>query len=315
MATLHLLMACFRDVGWDHADTTNEALHLLTRTPMPPGVFRSLFRQQPSGPEIDGPRSFHSMEYTMTGTPLRTAAIIDDSFDIGAANHIAPAGSIAALATEPSRAYVLGAAAAPELGHLAVLEQAIQEDAPMRLRPKTDLGTIILHWLLVSALLGAIATGLNIASAAPGSDWTAALHGMLPRSWICHFWSALVLIVVAIIYPIYMRRAALVPRVRLDRVRFDAMRLRGLAHSRYQWAAVNVVLNWACYLSVLTEILSGGLLYFDRGSAVIIEIHWLATWTIIAIAPVHVLAHFAFGGIAQLLRLFRPAQRPPLQLR
>ena len=182
---------------------------------------------------------------------------------------------------------------------------------PKRLRPKTDLGTIILHWLLVGALLGAMATGLSIASEAPGSDWIAALDGVLPRSWIGHLWSALVLIVVAIVYPIYMRRAALVPRVRLDRVRLDAIRLRGLAHSRYHWAAVNVVLNWACYLSVLTEILSGGLLCFDRGSAVIIEIHWLATWTLIAIAPVHVLAHFAFGGVAQLLRLFRPAQRAP----
>jgi cytochrome b subunit of formate dehydrogenase len=185
---------------------------------------------------------------------------------------------------------------------------------PKLYRPRTDLGTIILHWLLVGALLGAIATGLSIASEAPDSDWIAALHGVLPRSWIGHFWSALTLIVVAIAYPIYMWRAALVPRVRLDRVRLDAIRLRGLAHNRYRWAAVNVVLNWACYLSVLAAILTGGLLYFDRGSAVVIEIHWLATWIIIAIAPVHVLAHFAFGGVAQLLRLFRPARRAPSQL-
>jgi hypothetical protein len=68
------------------------------------------------------------------------------------------------------------------------------------------------------------------------------------------------------------------------------------------------VLNWACYLTVLSEILTGGLLYFDRGGAVVIEIHWLVTWTVVAMAPVHVLAHFAFGGVAQLLRLFRPAQ-------
>jgi hypothetical protein len=73
--------------------------------------------------------------------------------------------------------------------------------------------------------------------------------------------------------------------------------------------------NWACYLAVLTEILTGGLLCFGRGGAVVIEIHWLTTWIIIAMAPVHVLAHFAFGGAAQLLRLFRPAQLPPLQPR
>jgi hypothetical protein len=55
------------------------------------------------------------------------------------------------------------------------------------------------------------------------------------------------------------------------------------------------------------------LLYFDRGHAIVVKIHWLATWIIIAIAPAHVLAHFAFGGVAQLLRLFRPVQLAPPQ--
>jgi hypothetical protein len=116
---------------------------------------------------------------------------------------------------------------------------------PKQLGPKTDLGTIILHWLLVGALLGAVATGLRIAGEAPNHGWIAALGGVLPRSgiWTGHLRSALMLIVVAIAYPVYMWRAALLPRIRFDRARLDAVRLRGLPHSRYRWAAVNVVLN------------------------------------------------------------------------
>jgi hypothetical protein len=45
---------------------------------------------------------------------------------------------------------------------------------------------------------------------------------------------------------------------------------------------------------VLTEILTDGLLYFNRGGAVVVEIHWLATRTFVTMAPVHVLTHFAF---------------------
>jgi hypothetical protein len=84
-------------------------------------------------------------------------------------------------------------------------------------------GANIRHWLLVGALLGAIAAGLRIACEAPDDGWTAALNSMLAQSgmWI-------IPIVVAIIYPI-------------------------------------------------------------------------------------VLAHFAFGGVAQLLRLFRPVQLAPSQ--
>jgi hypothetical protein len=38
----------------------------------------------------------------------------------------------------------------------------------------------------------------------------------------------------------------------------------------------------------------------------LIDAHLLATWLILAFAVVHVLAHLAFGGFAQLLRVFRP---------
>lgn len=179
-------------------------------------------------------------------------------------------------------------------------------------RPKTDRGTIILHWLLVGSLLGAVVTGLSMPGATPSHGGTAAMDYALAPSWISvgHVASAIMVILVSVIYPIYMWRAALIPRIRLDRVR-----LHGLAHPRYRWATVNVMHNWVCYIAVLTQILTGGLSYVALGGSFVIEIHRLMTWLIIALVPVHVLAHFAFGGFPQLLRLLRqPAPLAPRPL-
>src|SRR5438477_157013 len=179
-------------------------------------------------------------------------------------------------------------------------------------KPRTDLGTIILHWLLVCTLAAALATGLGLAGAASNRDSMVDPDLMLSGSWLWrdHIRSAYMLIAVMVAYPIYMARARLGPRIRLDRVR-----LRGVRHQRYRWATVNVILNWICYLNLLAQLLTGAMLYFGRGGAAAAEIHWLGSWAIVAFVPLHVLAHVAFGGLHQLLRLFRPAPLTPRQPR
>jgi hypothetical protein len=179
-------------------------------------------------------------------------------------------------------------------------------------KPRTDLGTIILHWLLAGTLTAAVATGLGIVCTGPGCDWIMGLWKVAPGSklWADHVVSAFMLIAVAVAYPIYIWRAGLTPRVVLDRVR-----LSDLGRRRYCWAAVSVMLNWVCHLAIFAELVSGGLLLFGHAGSILLEIHWIGTWIIVAYAPLHVLTHLAYGGFQQLLRLFRPVPLPPRQPR
>jgi cytochrome b561 len=180
-------------------------------------------------------------------------------------------------------------------------------DRPGTRKPRTDLGTIILHWVLVSALIAAVATGLSIARTAPDREWLDTIAPLLPSSqiWANHFRAGLVVILVAIAYPIYVARAALIPRIKLD-----AIRLRNLGRHPYRWGTVNIALHWVCYITLATEIVTGALLYFNGGGASVLLLHWVGTWAVIGFLPAHLLFHLAFGGPQQLLRLFRPAPLP-----
>jgi len=180
---------------------------------------------------------------------------------------------------------------------------------------KTDYGTIILHWLLVVASIIAFATGLRIATEAPDRTWINALDLVLPRTgvWTTHMQAAIVLVAVALAYTIYLARSGLSRRVMLDRIR-----LRGLVgRKQARLGAINVVLNWIFFLAMLALIVTGGLLYFGvfagHDTAMV---HWIATWVMISFAGLHVLTHYAIGGAAQLLRIFRPERlpAPPPQL-
>jgi cytochrome b561 len=184
-------------------------------------------------------------------------------------------------------------------------------DRPVARKPRTDLGTIILHWVLVSALIAAVATGLSIARTAPDREWLDPIAPLLPSSdiWANHFRAGLAVTLVAVAYPIYVTRAALIPRIRLD-----VIRLRNLGRHPYCWGTVNIALHWLCYLTLASDIVTGGLLYFGFGNATVLLFHWMGTWTVIGFLPAHLMFHLAFGGPQQLLRLFRPAPlavRPP----
>ncbi|HXX09165.1 MAG TPA: ethylbenzene dehydrogenase-related protein [Pseudolabrys sp.] len=174
---------------------------------------------------------------------------------------------------------------------------------------RTDYGTVILHWCLVAALAVVVLSGLRIASESPGRAWIGAFDSILPRHfvWTAHMQAAVVLVLVAIAYPIYLALAGLWRRVRFDRVRMSGL------FGRYQarWSAINVALTWIFYLTLLTEIVTGALMYFDYGSGFVITVHWLGMWVVCAYLFAHVLAHWKVGRARQLLRIFRPSRLLP----
>ena len=182
-------------------------------------------------------------------------------------------------------------------------------------RRKTDYGTVVLHWVLVAAFGVALATGLRIASEAPDRTWINLFDALLPRAyvWTAHMQAAVVLFAVALAYCIYLVRAGLGRRIELDRIRARGLFRRGPT----RLGAINVILYWAFFLTMLTLIVSGGLLYFGYFAGHdVATMHWYGTWILVSFVGLHVLTHYRLGGASQLLRILRPTRLapPPPQL-
>jgi hypothetical protein len=182
-------------------------------------------------------------------------------------------------------------------------------------QPKTDYGTIILHWLFVAAFGVAFVSGMRIATEAPDRGWINLFDSVLPSTsvWTAHMQAAVALVVLSLTYAIYLLRSGLVRRVQ-----FDQIRLRGLfGRGQVRVRAVNVVLYWFFFLTMMTLMVSGGLLYFGLlAGHDVAALHWYGTWAVLVFTGLHVLTHLRLGGVAQLLRIFRPTQLqpPPPQL-
>ena len=180
---------------------------------------------------------------------------------------------------------------------------------------KTDYGTVILHGLFAAGLGVAFFTGLRIATEAPDRQWLNLFDAILPRQnvWVLHMQAGVVLAALALAYAIYLARSGLTARVRLDQVR-----LRGLfGNEQVRLRSFNIVLTWALFAVIAALLLSGGLLYFGLFAGYeVAMVHWYATWATPVLVVFHVLAHARLGGIAQLLRIFRPSQlaAPPTPL-
>jgi hypothetical protein len=172
---------------------------------------------------------------------------------------------------------------------------------------KTDTGTIVLHWLIAITLTISVATGLRIAADSADGAWLSAFDVILPKSivWTGHIPAAVALFALAVAYATYVTRAGLVRRIRPDRARLGGLLGRG----RMFWGALNVVLYWVLFITLLLQFVTGGLMYLGYG-ADIVPLHRWATWVVLIYVAGHVGVHFAIGGVSQLLRIVQPAPLP-----
>src|ERR1044071_7156066 len=129
--------------------------------------------------------------------------------------------------------------------------------------PRTDVGTLTLHWITAIAFCVSLATGIRIAAdalQAPVSHW---LSPILPQGeiWTWHFLAGLTLFFAASAYLVYVWRAGLANRNALKKTRVMVMPVA----SKMRFGALNVLLHWAAYLIVGVMTISGIFLYLGHG--------------------------------------------------
>lgn len=171
-------------------------------------------------------------------------------------------------------------------------------------RPTTDTGTVVAHTLIVLSFVVLLLTGLRIASDDPEALWLVALDPLLPveQLWYRHMVAAVVLVAVLMFHMVYLRRARLGSRVRLDASRFVSL----LNSGRPRRMALNTIVCWGLIGSLVVEIVTGTLVFFEIGGPSL-AIHRTATWVLIGFVVTHIACHIAIGGGRQLLRILRPA--------
>src|SRR5262245_7890197 len=81
--------------------------------------------------------------------------------------------------------------------------------------PRSDLGTICLHWTMVVSILVALATGLRLAADDETAWFARALSPILPQGeiWTPHFLAAFAVVACALAYAVYLRLGHLKRRV------------------------------------------------------------------------------------------------------
>lgn len=169
--------------------------------------------------------------------------------------------------------------------------------------PRSDIGTIFIHWTLVVAIGVSLATGLRWSVDAEGSVLNGLIGAYLPQGelWSWHVGAALVATFAMAAYGVYLTAARLRRRVALKRTVVLTMEVS----PRLRCSAINVVLYWVLFALIAALFVTGVLLYLGYGG-VVVDIHYVSALAVAGYVVAHVFSHAMYGGVAQLLRLFRP---------
>lgn len=180
---------------------------------------------------------------------------------------------------------------------------------PKRHWPRSDFGTVVLHWVAVGALVASLLTGLRIFADTLDSRLAAALSPWLPGGevWTVHVIAGLVLATVAGAYAVYVLLSGLSARLSARRVLAAARGSGGAARSG--WGVVAVALHWVLFALLAVQVATGVLLYLGHGGW-IVAVHAAGAFGVVGYAAAHVASHLAYGGWRHVLRIVRPARVP-----
>jgi hypothetical protein len=184
---------------------------------------------------------------------------------------------------------------------------AAAERKTLSARPRSDVGTVVIHLATATVFFVSLFTGIRIAADNPNAVVSRWLSPILPQGevWTWHFLAGLGLFFCASAYVLYMRRSALSRRAAPRRLKVLLLPVV----SKLRYVALNVALHWFNYLLVVVMTATGILLYFGHGGW-LVTVHSAAAFTALAYVVVHVVTHYLMGGVWQLLRVIRPV---PLQ--
>ena len=175
--------------------------------------------------------------------------------------------------------------------------------------PRSDTGTIVIHWITAIAMVASLVTGLRLAADAFVARTAKFLSPVLPQGevWTVHFVAGLGLFFSLTAYVIYIALSGLHDRNAIRRTRTIGLSGSSKAVRKARWGGINVALHWFMYATVVVMTATGVGLYLGYGGWVV-WVHTTAALISLAYIVVHTFTHFMYGGVGQLLRLFRPAK-------
>lgn len=175
--------------------------------------------------------------------------------------------------------------------------------------PRSDYPTIILHWALLATLIASFITGMQVAADDPDSTWAQGLRWLLPQGNVIvwHLISALTFVAIVAGYTAFLWHAEALRRISLNRKWWKM--LTASTDHRTRWRAVNTIVYWAGFLTLITALVTGILMDLVPGQdtyALSGVIHQYAAWAL----PLYILLHISvlviMAGWGHLLKLFRP---------
>lgn len=173
---------------------------------------------------------------------------------------------------------------------------------------KTDFSTVILHWALVVTLAISLLTGLRIAADAPGNTWARAVTFILPQGNVIvwHVWSALALSFIMVAYAVFLIKARLQKRIKVDGATVQSL---ASPNKKRRWRALNLIIYWISFALLAGSTVTGLLLYLFPGLlpyVQVLQIHLILAWSVIAYVVLHVIAQVAYGGFTHLAKILNP---------